>query len=247
MRPYSVIENIGFQHLLKTLEPRYSIPSRAHFSTKVMPKLGDLVRGRVKENLKSAEYLGLTTDGWTSRSTQSFITVTAHFVDQDYKFANYILQTRQLKESHTAGNSAKFLEESLNEWGLKRDLPTPVTTYNASNIVAGISLAEGIQPHIRCFAHTLNLATQRGINVNQVDRVLGRVSRVVSFFHISTTATSVLKSKQELLEIPQHKLNMDVPTRWNSIYDMAERYVEQQGAIFATLMSKDVKKNVKDL
>ena len=26
-----------------------------------------------------------------------------------------------------------------------------------------------------------------------------------------------------------------------------ERYVEQQGAIFATLMSKDVKKNVKDL
>ena len=36
-----MIENVGFEHLIATLEPRYVIPSRAHFSIKDMPQLAD--------------------------------------------------------------------------------------------------------------------------------------------------------------------------------------------------------------
>ena len=32
---------------------------------------------------------------------------------------------------------------------------------------------------------------------------------------------AVWKSKQSLLELPQHKLINDVPTRWNSSYDIS--------------------------
>ncbi|KAK7879204.1 hypothetical protein WMY93_034015 [Mugilogobius chulae] len=53
--------------------------------------------------------------------------------------------------------------------------------------------------------------------------------------------------KQEMLELPVHKLIHDVVTRWNSSYDMLERYVEQQAAIYSALMDKDIKKNVKDI
>lgn len=49
-------------------------------------------------------------------------------------------------------------------------------------------------------------------------------------------------SKQVLLELPKHKLIQDVSTRWNSTYDMFSRYIEQQPAVFATRLSKDVKK-----
>lgn len=31
MRPYSVVENKGFQHMINVLEPRYDLPSRVHF------------------------------------------------------------------------------------------------------------------------------------------------------------------------------------------------------------------------
>ena len=80
-----------------------------------------------------------------------------------------------------------------------------------------------------------------------MDRLLGRVNRIVGFFHRSDTANTHLKSKQILLEIPQHKLLQDFKTRWNSSYDMLERYVEQQAAVQAVFLSKDIKKNAKDI
>lgn len=55
-----------------------------------------------------------------------------------------------------------------------------------------------------------------------------------------------MASKQVLLELPKHKLIQDVSTRWNSTYDMFSRYIEQQPAVFATRLSKDVKKNLSD-
>ena len=36
MRPFSVVENEGFRNLLHLLEPRYEMPSRAHFSENVL-------------------------------------------------------------------------------------------------------------------------------------------------------------------------------------------------------------------
>ncbi|XP_046568649.1 E3 SUMO-protein ligase ZBED1-like [Haliotis rubra] len=50
---------------------------------------------------------------------------------------------------------------------------------------------------------------------------------------------------QQKLDLKTLKLIGDVPTRWNSTYDMLQRYLEQQAAVFATLI--DIRRNVKDL
>lgn len=246
MRPYSVVENKGFQHMINVLEPRYDLPSRVYFSEKVIPKLYEEVKAEVESDLKNAEFVALTSDGWTSRSTESYITVTAHFI-QEWNIKNYVLQTRRMDESHTSENLSKILTSAISEWNLQRYEQNPsLTSDNASNIVNAAKQAE-LSPHVGCVAHTINLATQRGLKVSQMDRLLGRIRRIASFFHRSTTAMAVLKSKQSLLELPQHKLINDVPTRWNSSYDMVQQFLEQQTAIEAVLLTKDVKKNAKDV
>ncbi len=45
-----------------------------------------------------------------------------------------------------------------------------------------------------------------------------------------------------MLEIGSHKLILDVVTRWNTFMDMLERYLEQQAAITAALLSTEVRK-----
>ncbi len=49
--PFSVVENAGFCNMLKTLEPRYVIPSRHFFADNAVPKLYQGVKLKVKESL----------------------------------------------------------------------------------------------------------------------------------------------------------------------------------------------------
>uniref|UniRef100_A0A8C5C1H1 HAT C-terminal dimerisation domain-containing protein n=1 Tax=Gadus morhua TaxID=8049 RepID=A0A8C5C1H1_GADMO len=137
-----------------------------------------------------------------------------------------------------------MLSGAIEEWGLTSKTPAVVTN-NAANMVRAVELLQ--LTHVGCFAHTLNLASQVGLKIPAVSRLLGRVRRIATFFHRSTTATHIFKDKQKMLQLPAHKLTLDVVTRWNSALDMVDRFLEQQPAISATLLSPDVRRNERDL
>ncbi|XP_077094330.1 E3 SUMO-protein ligase ZBED1-like [Siphateles boraxobius] len=241
MRPYSLVEEPGFKYLLHVLEPRYNMPSRTHMRQTVVPSIYNQTRTLMEHELSAAPSVSLTTDGWTSRATESYLTVTAHFIDSDWKMKASVLQTRPLYEQHTSTLLAEKLQEVVAEWKLERPGKTiSVTTDNAKNIVNAVREA-GLGPHVACFAHFLNLAAQKALAVNQVSRLLGKIRKIVTFFHRSTTAAYVLERKQLALDLPKHSLIHDVSTRWNSSYEMVERYLEQQVAIYSALTDNSVK------
>ncbi|KAL7861582.1 hypothetical protein SRHO_G00130230 [Serrasalmus rhombeus] len=67
MRPFSVVENQGFRRLLHTLEPKYTVPSRTHFTRTVIANLYEESKSKIVQILKDAASIAITTDGWTSR------------------------------------------------------------------------------------------------------------------------------------------------------------------------------------
>lgn len=69
----------------------------------------------------------------------------------------------------------------------------------------------------------------------------------MTFFHRSANANKVFKEKQMLLNLPCRKLKIDVVTRWNSVLDVLDRFLEQQPAISAALLSPEVRRSEKDL
>lgn len=92
-----------------------------------------------------------------------------------------------------------------------------------------------------------NLASQRALNVAPVFRLMARIRRITAYFHRSATASHQLKEKQKLLRLKSQKLKTDVPTRCNSAYEMALRFLEQQPAITTTLLSPEFRRSESDL
>ncbi|XP_069109092.1 E3 SUMO-protein ligase ZBED1-like [Argopecten irradians] len=220
LSPYRIVESKEFVDVIKELDPRYTLPSRKKF---VVPECTEDIIPEI--------------DGWTSRSTESYVTVTASLITPGWELLNYVLQTRTMPENPTAENIADVIKDALKEWKLPTVLGTPpLVSDNASNMVKAGKILECI--HIGCFAHTLNLAAQKALKLKSVSNALARIRAVVAHFHRSAVATAILKSKAQLLNLPNHKI--DVCTRWNSAYMMIERFLEMQPAIVATLRSTEM-------
>jgi len=45
--------------------------------------------------LATVQYVAVTTDIWTSRATQAYITVTVHFLTDSWKMESKVLQTKR--------------------------------------------------------------------------------------------------------------------------------------------------------
>lgn len=134
----------------------------------------------------------------------------------------------------------------MEEWNFNPKSPVYLVSDNAANMLKAGELL-GCDLHLGCYAHTLNIAAQKALTVKTVSNVLAKVRRIVAFFHRSAVAANALKVQADLLGIPNKKIKIDVVTRWNSAYEMIERYLEVQVAVVGALLSKDVKNKDKDL
>lgn len=166
-------------------------------------------------------------------------------ISQDWDLRNHVLQTRVFNDSHTGRNIGALLKEARAEWNILDKDPALVTD-NARNMIVAGREAE-MRPHLACFAHTLNLASQKALQVDTAAKFLGKVRRVAGFLHRNITGAEILREKQQQLSLPAHKLIQDVSTRWNSSFDMLQRFLEQQPAVFATLMSREIRKGDEEM
>ena len=80
MRPYSFVSGEAFKDFTQLAVPTYTLPSRQTLSKIMIPKLTKEEKDKLKEDLKDAKWVAVTTDEWTSRTTTAFLGVTIHFV-----------------------------------------------------------------------------------------------------------------------------------------------------------------------
>ena len=84
LHPLSLVEGDGFKQLMVYVEPGYKVLSRTHI-TKICRKKYDAIKEKLLASLRMASSVTLTTDIWTSRATQAYLTLTSHFLTADWK------------------------------------------------------------------------------------------------------------------------------------------------------------------
>ena len=235
MQPLSVVEDTGFRRLVNELDPKYQIISRKQLTQVLLPKKYNTEKAKLLSKLKTVDSLSVTTDQWSSRTNEGYTTITAHFIDDDWKLHSPVLMTRHKAQRHTAINLANELEASFAEFDIN-DKVTAVVTDNASNITAAITRLENVEGRQACFAHTLNLCVRHALTGDPETKVLvKKIKDIVSFFHSSNNAVDELKNIHKIQKTSFYKLKQDVETRWNSTYMMMESFQKQLIAVSTVL------------
>ena len=215
MQPVSVIQDAGFQYMVRTLEPRFQIPHRKTFMDRVLPSLYLKVKDTVMPCTAAAEWFAITADCWTSRANEAYIGVTFHTITREWELQHFVLENQELPEQHTAANIAEAMKNVLAQWGLDSSKLAGATVDNAANIQKAMVDILSLKC-LGCFGHTINLCVKAGLKQRQVETAVARCSRLVTFFRKSSRAAHILQTKQKALEKPKHKLIQEVDTRWNS-------------------------------
>uniref|UniRef100_A0A673CIH1 BED-type domain-containing protein n=1 Tax=Sphaeramia orbicularis TaxID=375764 RepID=A0A673CIH1_9TELE len=187
-------DNSGFRQMVNTLDKRYVLPSRHHFTRAALPALYEKRRHEVANELLGADFFAIMTDLWSSRTMEPYISLTVHFIDSDFNLNAKCLQASFLPEDHTGENIANGLKDAMAAWSLNEEKLVCLTTDNAANVIL-----------------------------------------IVASFSYSWKKKRDLAQAQKQLNLPEHSLKTECPTRWGSRQAMIERILEQQTAITQVL------------
>lgn len=151
----SVVEDEGFRHLLEHLEPRYSLPSRKHFSETALPELYKKVCEHMSKEIKDIKAMSFSTDIWSSAlSPMSLLSLTVHWLDTSCTPHGAMLQAKNVHGSHTS-ETISAIKDILDQWHIPLNKVHVILWDNASNMKKAMDNM-GVRS-LGCFAHSLQL------------------------------------------------------------------------------------------
>ena len=113
LQPVNIVDKLSFRMLLSEADPRFGLPHRTHFATKVMLQMYVSVWDRIEKQLREVDHCTITTDLWTSSHQRS------HFVDINFTLKKLCLKTLEVFHRNIPGESIKkVLLSMFNDWNI---------------------------------------------------------------------------------------------------------------------------------
>ncbi|KAL4500790.1 hypothetical protein ABPG72_020024 [Tetrahymena utriculariae] len=187
MKPINIVESIYFKEFLQYICPNISMPDVKNISTKYIPSLN------------------LTVDMWQSKyNNKSFLTLTCHYLNEEFVQLQWVLKTVEVKEDHSAETFANYIKNILSEYEITipkqeqmideyqgkqysyQNLKITVTSDRGTNNLKLFNEIISI-PHICCYAHILNNAIQQinKINNKENSNIINKVENICKYFRAS--------------------------------------------------------------
>jgi hypothetical protein len=180
MVPFTCVTKPSFQAIFNDI-PGIELPWKSADTVKNrLTNRLEFARSGLKEDLeKTCKTLGISLDLWTSKNQLSILGVVGHWLTEDFKYKECVLEFKELHGSHSGENQAQVIEALLVELGIGPKLLTITGDSASSNDTLCSELYsllikrfdikegntqdpqfirfEGQDSQIRCIAHVLNL------------------------------------------------------------------------------------------
>lgn len=176
-QPLSIVENSGFRNLMRKLKPKYNIPGRKYFTENIIPQLYEETKSEIQRGVMSAAAISVTTDMWTNiNNKESFLSFTAHWIDDSLQYHQAVLQMKHFPETHTVNNIKNCLEEIPTLWDIDMAKIHAVVRDNGRNVTKAID--DSVFKGVPCFIHTIQLAINTALKNNTIAQVLVKSRRI---------------------------------------------------------------------
>jgi len=99
--PLSIVENEGFQQLMRTVACLYKFPSRK-IITKLLDLKYEILKSEFINNIKNVSLFTITCDIWTDVSNKSYLGVTIHYLKTETLLTKGTIGVIPLENNHTS-------------------------------------------------------------------------------------------------------------------------------------------------
>ncbi|CAA0806027.1 Unknown protein [Striga hermonthica] len=230
--PFNIVEHDYFVDFIKSLRPSFPLKSRVTTRKEIM----DIY---LEEKEKLYAYFktvrcrfSATMDMWTSCQNKSYMSITIHWIDDDWKIQKRILSLFHVEGRHTGHKLAETFTEVMVSWFVEKRLFSLTLDNASSNKVAveeiiddlkenanACLVCEDIFFHVRCACHILNLVARDGLSV--ISKTIEKIKALVLVVKGSPLQWEELMKRAAECGLDTNKgISLDVSTRWNSTYLM---------------------------
>uniref|UniRef100_A0A7C9EMV3 BED-type domain-containing protein n=1 Tax=Opuntia streptacantha TaxID=393608 RepID=A0A7C9EMV3_OPUST len=233
--PFRLVEEKSFRSMMSKACPEFKPFSRA-IVRKELFSMYVKERDNVKEVLaKASGRVCLTVGNWKARDTSdAYICVAAHFIDDDWRLIRRILCFKALAPPYDGTFIADELQCLSSQYSIERKtfaITVDDASYNES-MVASIKrglltkkalVSSGSFFQVDCCAHLLNHLAQSTLKL--VDDILDKIRELVKYVNKSPLQRKKFYDLAERTFQLQAKkrLSLDVLLRWNSTFKLIDR------------------------
>jgi len=237
--PFEFFEREGMRNFMKVLNPNIVLPPVDVIEAYV----SDLY---MKEKLKLKQELAtipnrvsLTFDLWESNTAETYICLTAHFVDADWKLNSKVLNFCVVLP--TVAEMCERMVEFLSDWGIEKKIFSLTLEDSFKNNILqeqmkshlGLQnglLCDGEFFHVHCFARVLKLIVEEGLKL--VSGVVSKIRESILFVRDSKSRRKKFKECVEKVGgiDSSVRLHMDMSMTVNSTYLMLDSALKYRRA-----------------
>ena len=224
---FSLVEHRGFNRLIKSLAPNYSMPSKEVMENLFLEKY-DAISSVLKTRLKGITDCTLTINTWTIFEVKCFSNLTLHFLEEHstHQTSSYTIGTFEVHHEYSTDHVAQNIKNMCDKWNISEDQILAVVTNSTPIVAAGVEIAFDPRKHIPCFANMLNLFAEMAMaNVSEFQMLQKRVKEVVMLFKKNASFN------EEWIRQNDKKLLVNDSNHWLHNLHMFQMIVELQSGI----------------
>ncbi|XP_065668004.1 uncharacterized protein LOC136088247 [Hydra vulgaris] len=222
---FRTVEHKEFKKFINVLHPGYTLPNRTQIGGEILDRV--YTEEIEKCNALNGKIVAMSLDGWSNVHNEPIVCISV-ITDK----INILVETINTSgHSHTGGYLTQLAKEAIDS--VRRKFGCTVKSFVTDNAANMKSMRQELSSEkdiitYGCAAHMLNLLAN-DLNIENVSK---HVTQIIKYIRNNHQAGAIYKLSGGT------KLPLPTETRWNSVCDSLEKYVNNWSIIF-TMFEKN--------